>query len=183
MKESIENMKNHAIMCGVTRASIIDTSKIVFDETLVFNCQLNSCGHYGTNWMCPPGVGKYEDLVAKVMAFKTGLLYQYVYKLEDSFDFEGMVEGRNKYNEVSKKLYEIFDVHYKEYEILRLSGGACSLCEKCSYVDNEPCRFKELAVSSVEAHGMDVNRTLTNYDMPYNNGVATVSYVGLILFK
>lgn len=59
--------------------------------------------------------------------------------------------------------------------------GGCSLCTRCTYLDGLPCIQPERAVSSVEAYGIDVNRMLTAAGLKYNNGVSTVSYVGLIL--
>jgi hypothetical protein len=38
-------------------------------------------------------------------------------------------------------------------------------------------------MSSVEAQGLDINALVTSVDLAYINGVNTVSYVGMVLWK
>nr|WP_282433549.1 DUF2284 domain-containing protein [Desulfosporosinus metallidurans] len=64
-----------------------------------------------------------------------------------------------------------------------LNVGPCTFCSRCTFLDNEPCRFPEKALSSVEASGIDVMALEKSSGIPYYNGKNTVSYVGLILFN
>ena len=140
------------------------------------------CGKYGTNWMCPPGVGAFEDLKGRVLSFAGGVVYQTIHQLEDSFDFEGMKKGAALHDANFARIAEYL-AQSRDYELgLSLKAGACTVCEECAYVLNEPCRFPDKAVASLEACCIDVNGLLTAHGLAYNNGPNTVSYAGLFLF-
>lgn len=168
---------------GAAAAGVIKAADINFDEGFRFSCEQNYCGKYGTNWMCPPGVGAFEELKANVLSYKDGVVFQTVYQMEDSFDFEGMTNAADIHDEVFKKILNYIRSEITVPQMLALNAGPCKVCKDCTYPQGLPCRFPDKAVSSVEANGIDVNALVTLCGIPYNNGTATVSYVGLFLFK
>ena len=178
----MNNFVTEALALNATHASMISTSQINFSSELRDMCAQNSCGMYGTNWMCPPGIGPLDELIERVTQFKQGLLIQTVHQLEDSFDFEGMLNAKLVHTDVFKKILENMKATLDQKEILALNVGACDLCAKCTYPEGNKCRFPEKAISSVEAYGIDVVALVSSCGIPYNNGKDTVSYVGLILF-
>ena len=143
---------------------------------------MNNCGKYNTNWMCPPAIGAIEDGIAKVKQFHNGIIIQTITQLEDSFDFEGMQEASVRHDKVFRNIIEEIKTRYPNLHIFPLGVGGCDLCQKCAYLENLPCIQPEKALSSVEAFGINVNNLLTGAGLKYNNGTATVSFVGLILF-
>ena len=172
-----------AIECGASKAAIASTSNLVFSEELRNMCSQNLCGKYNTNWMCPPAVGSFRELTENVMKFQKGLLFQTICQLEDSFDFEGMAEGKAVHEKVFRKLYDRMKSKFDSDDLLPLNAGACEICSECTYLSGEKCRFPEKAVKSVEACGIDVNALVLSCGLSYNNGKDTVSYVGMILFR
>jgi len=124
--------------------------------------------------MCPPHIGGAEECIANVKRYSGGILVQSVIQLEDSFDFEGMIAGQKEHDRRMREL--------AKEDCLILGAGPCPLCNECGAVKGTPCPRPAEAVSSVEAHCIDVMRTLANVGLKYNNGESTVSYVGLILF-
>jgi predicted metal-binding protein len=66
---------------------------------------------------------------------------------------------------------------------LVLGAGGCPLCEECTAKVNQPCRFPDQAVTSLEAYGINVSTTAGKAGMKYINGANTVTYFGAILFK
>ena len=64
--------------------------------------------------------------------------------------------------------------------VLALGAGSCSICRKCSYPD-EPCRFPEKMISSMEAYGMVVNEVCSANGLPYNYGPTRMAYTGCFL--
>ena len=46
-----------------TNCAEIDVSRIVFDAGLRKSCEMNSCGAYGRNYMCPPFCGEIHELI------------------------------------------------------------------------------------------------------------------------
>lgn len=170
-----------AISLGADKAASVATTNITFSPEFKDLCAQNACGKYNTNWMCPPAIGSIEDGIEKVRGFQYGIVVQTITQLEDSFDFEGMQDAAIRHDKVFRNVIKAIKSNYPNLPFLALSVGGCSLCKECTYPENKPCRHPELALSSVEAFGIDVNRLLTTAGLKYNNGAATVSYVGLIV--
>ncbi|AET69582.1 putative metal-binding protein [Desulfosporosinus orientis DSM 765] len=168
---------------GVNQSAIIAVEDVKFDEDFRKQCEQNSCGSYNKNWMCPPGVGPINELKEKALKFKQGLLFQTVYALEDSFDYEGMQEGIKNHTEILRKVLDYIKSGRFFDEFLPLNVGPCTYCGRCAFLDSQECRFPEEAVSSVEAYGIDVMALEKSYGMSYNNGKNTISCVSLILFN
>ena len=167
---------------GVTRFGVVPVDKIVFNEAFRKACESNQCGKYGTNWACPPGVGKPDELVRRTRKFKKGLVIQTVWPLEDEFDFDGMMAGGEKHNALFRQAVARVAPALTSGETLALSAGACSVCETCTFPSGEPCRLPDQAMASLESYGIDVAHLLSLGGLSYTNGPNTVSYVGLILF-
>ncbi len=183
----MENLQNdlvkEALELNATHAAMVEVTKIPFNEDFRKLCEQNSCGSYNKNWMCPPAVGPISDLIKRVSGFKQGLLLQTVHQLEDSYDWEGMLEGQANHEKVFRKLLEHVEKRDIFSQILPLSAGPCMHCAKCAYLTGKECSFPDKAISSVEAYGIDVTALLKGCGIPYSNGQNTVSYVGLILLK
>jgi predicted metal-binding protein len=171
-----------ALDCGASKATVIDVEQVVLSEEVRNMCAANRCGLYGKCWVCPPDIGPIEETMAKVRRFSKGLWYQRYSDLEDSFDFEGMVEAKKEFVKVSQRLNERLGQLFKG-EYLHLGGGGCGLCETCAKATGEPCRFPEKALSSIEAYGVDVYNTTKSTDLKYINGQDTVTYFGMVLFE
>ena len=166
---------------GIGNWGVVPSKDFEFHKSLHDACSSNSCGRFSTNWACPPGVGAYEDLVARIQSFDQGLVIQSVWTISDSFDIEGMMESQEKHNAMLRSLIDDLYPVLGSDRKLTLSAGACSLCEKCTYLENEPCRMPEKAFGALEAHGVDVAALLNRCGLKYNNGPNTVSYVGVVL--
>ena len=65
-------------------------------------------------------------------------------------------------------------------DALCLGSGACWICENCAYP--EPCRFPELAVSSMEAYGLFVTQVCRDNHLNYYYGPKTITYTACVLF-
>lgn len=163
----------------ISQYKLIDSSDIPFSQAVVDMCKANRCGKYGTCWTCPPGVGALEELERKIKSYKTACVFTCKYDLEDSFDFEGMVEGQKSAKIVLRSIIDNLNADGEKFMALGCEG--CGLCEKCTYPD-APCRFPEKAVPSVEACGINVVELAKKSGINYNNGANTVTYFCVILF-
>ena len=159
---------------------IIDSSTIPFSQMVVDTCRTNACGKYGSCWTCPPGVGKLDELERKIKRYQKAVVFTAKYKLEDCFDFEGMRKGHTKTMLLLHSIVE--ELLAEGRDILALGCEACSLCEKCTYPE-EPCRFPQKAIPSVEACGINVVDLARETGITYNNGKNTVTYFCMILFE
>ena len=177
-----EELIRIALGSNASGAAILDTSVIQFHEDFRKACEKNFCRKYDTNWMGPPAVGSISELKIQATAFRKGLLFQTIHHLSSNFDIKGMLSAAGIHGKIFKELAGKIRSAYPSLTILPLSAGCCSVCERCAYLDKEPCRNPDQAVSSVEAYGMNVIALQKSAGLPYNNGKNSVTYVGLILF-
>lgn len=175
-------LRDSAISLGATHAEIIGTELVPLDPVFRSMCESNACGTYGRCWMCPPDVGDIEELMAQVREYDYAFVYQLVSELEDSFDFEGMIDARKNMSKltqtIAREFADIVPAHH-----LHLSVGGCGVCEVCAKVEGKPCLHPDLAVPSLEAYGVNVSRLAAAAGMKYINGQDTVTYFGALLFS
>ena len=118
--------------------------------------------------------------MAIIRKYKQALWYQTIGELEDSFDIEGMGEAKKKHIKLSYQLEEELKPLVGAH--LHLTCGGCGLCERCARVDDQPCRFPEKAMASLESYGVDVYQTTKSTSLKYINGQNTVTYFSALLF-
>jgi predicted metal-binding protein len=171
-----------ALEAKAANAAVLETSKIEFHEDFRKACEKNLCRKFDTNWMGPPAIGPISELKLRVRQFPHGLLFQSTHPLASNFDWNGMMEGAKVHDAIFREMMDKIRQKYPLEAVLPLNAGCCSVCEKCAYQDGEPCRHPDLAVSSVEAYGMNVIALQKIAGIPYYHGKTTVCYVGLILF-
>ena len=176
----MNNITEKIAKIGFDNCVRIKLSQIVFDTVFRKLCETNTCRKYGTNYMCPPLIGEAEDCIAKVKRYSGGWLLQSIVQLEDSFDFEGMTAGQKEHD---RRMRELAGLLRGSGDYLILGAGPCPQCAECGAASGKPCPRPADAISSVEAHRIDVNKTVTNAGLKYNNGEATVSYIGMLLLK
>ena len=153
---------------------------IPFSAEVTKACEQNLCGRYGKSWTCPPGVGDREMWEQRVKSYDRAVVFTCKYELEDSFDFEGMMEGQQHTKRI---LFEILDTLRADgVRFLALGCEGCALCEQCTYPD-APCRFPEKAVVSVEACGIHVAELAKKIGIRYHNGENTGTYFCIVLFE
>ena len=159
--------------------NVTTTDLIPFSPDVVAACRANACGKYGTCWTCPPGVGTLEEQIAQVRSYRQAAVFTCKVELEDCFDFEGMMEGQKRTMELLRGIRGQLTRDGIAHRVL--GCGACGICERCTYPE-QPCRFPELAIGSVEACGINVVDLAKRLGLNYNNGADTVTYFCLILF-
>jgi len=167
---------------GATKASVISVHEIKTDAAFREMCASNACGVYGKCWMCPPEIGEITELMAEIRTYDFALVYQLIGTLEDSFDFEGMQEAGDKMNTLSQELRRTCAERGLK-DPLHLGAGGCRVCPVCAKRTDEPCRFPDLAMSSLEAYGINVSLLAASANMKYINGQNTVTYFGAVFFR
>jgi len=167
---------------GATKAEQIPVEKLVFQPELRNYCEQNACGRYGKNYTCPPFIGEADVLINKIKGFSVAVIFQNIYELEDSFDFEGMMEGQQKHNEMTQAIAQRVYAERGREGALTLAAGGCTLCERCGALDGTPCRNEAEALASLEAYCINVSRIEEVTGMKYVNGKDTVTYFSGIFF-
>lgn len=143
-------------------------------------CEKNACGGYGTSWACPPATGTIAQCRERVAKYDKMLLFAQTYRLEDSFDYEGMIAGAHAFKELMDRFKQKLDKVMSGY--LLLGNEGCHRCSPCTYPD-APCRFPELLYHPLEGYGFIVSELSKEAGIRYNNGPDTVTYFGALLFN
>lgn len=164
---------------GFSKAGTLEVSCLEFKDEVRAMCEANRCGAYNKSWSCPPGCGTIEECSARAKEYQKAVVVEYIGTLEDSFDIEGMEAASSKYKEL---FGEMTNILRGDYDLFAMGAGSCTICEKCTYPDS-PCRFPEKVNPSMEACGLLVSDVCKSCDIPYINGVNTVTYIGCFLFK
>ena len=168
-----------ALPCPIHESADVPTERVVFSPDVRAACERNLCGRYGTCWVCPPGVGALEELRERYRRYAHAFVYTTKHQLEDSFDLEGMGEGKRRHEALDRFLFRELTGAGADF---RLAGtGGCSLCPSCTYPD-APCRHPDLALPmpSLEALGVDVVALSRACGIRYNNGPDTVTYFSAV---
>ena len=175
----LERIRQMALDSGMYQAEYLNADQIKCYPEVRKTCEGNGCGNYNKTWTCPPGVGTLEECEAKLRRFDKMLLFSKKYELEDSFDIEGMGEALLDF----KQVVAVFDGKIRPVldEFILLSNEGCDRCAKCTYPD-EPCRFPELVHHSI-SYGLYVAELAKTAGVNYNNGPATVTYLGGLMVK
>lgn len=176
-----EEIMVYARQAGAACTADIALTEIVFDEKLRKNCEMNTCGNFKRNWMCPPYCGEITDCIARARQYTRGIVIQYIGELEDSYDFEGMMAAAEQFQKIF--LQTVRYTRTLGWDIYPLSAGGCRNCEKCAVIDQKTCRHPKDAFPSLESHGIFVSELAQKSGMNYINGQNTVTYFGAILYR
>ena len=168
-----EALKKMAEDCGFTAWAELDVSTIQLKPEVRDMCAVNTCGMYDKRWSCPPGCGTLEACGERIKGRTMGILVQTIGDIEDSFDFEAMMEieaeHRGHFQEMHNALLEA------GVDVLAIGTGCCTVCRECTY-PNAPCRFPKKLVASMEAYGMVVNEVCKANGLAYNYGPEKMAY-------
>jgi len=177
---NIDNVIEEAMEAGFSYATELKIETLQFLPEVREMCSADRCHKYNKCWICPPACGTLEGCAAKASNFVRGIIVQSVGEVEDSFDFESMQALAGQHNENFEKLVQNLRKNFPN--LLAMGAGGCSICDKCAYPD-EPCRFPERAIPSMEASGLWVSDICKKNNIPYNYGAGHMAYTSCILIE
>ncbi|MEW9097288.1 MAG: DUF2284 domain-containing protein [Clostridiaceae bacterium] len=180
-KLNLEIIIEDILNFGAKYAKTFNTEELEFSNKFREYCEENRCGNYGTNWMCPPGVGDIEKLKLEVMRFGKGIVYQTVYPVKNIKDRNETDKIRDMHNDFTRRLNEHLRDKYKISNILPMGAGPCKICPSCAYLKEEKCYFPQKAISSAEAYGINLGTLLTSCGLKFNYSDDSLAYVGIFL--
>lgn len=165
---------------GFSHWGALNTAALRFRQEVRDMCAAGRCRAYGKCWTCPPYCGTPEDFTARVSGYGRGVLVQTTGVLEDDFDLEGMTAAealhRERFRKFVRRVREVYPACFP------MGAGACTLCDECTCPD-APCRFPELAVSSMEACGLVVSDVCRDSGLGYYYGPGTITYTACVLIR
>ena len=155
--------------------ALLSVSKLVFSPQLLDYCKSNVCGNYNKSWTCPPVCESMEEQRKKILSFQNVFVFTTKHKLEDSFDYEGMIRGM--------ELHALLTIEFKKRsnDAPVYGAGSCPVCDFCAFPS--PCPFPEKKIGSIEAAGINVTELSKAAGIAYNNGPDTVTYFSMALMN
>ena len=172
----IEQAKHY----GFDEAAYLNVSSINLYDEVRNMCEENKCRQYNTNWSCPPGCGDLEEGRQKLANYSMGVIVQTVGEIEDSLDYESMMDIEKKHKKHFYYFYKIIKETYKD--ALAFGSGCCTVCSKCTY-PKDKCRFPKQCVSSMEAYGMLVSEICKLNNIKYYYGLNKIAYTSCFVIK
>ncbi len=175
---------------------------IIFDPKVQSYCNNSNyqCPNYGHSWTCPPEAPYLEEEVSHYKKFF--LIYyefnlkEYVERIKLEFPKRSEEKIRNSFyrkdivrDYLGKEVNTFLQNYGNSYnEKLILWDGYCRICFKegknCTYDDGIPCRYPDKKRFSMEAVGIDVDKTVKSVDIEIEWPPVNFAYrFGLICFK
>lgn len=195
LEQAIAMVRKIAEGIGFDTIGQVATDALVTRPEVRDMCAANTCRHYDRNWCCPPACGPISEYQEQINARSVAVLVQTVGQMEDSFDFETMMETAETHDErFTQLLFSVRDAFAGEPKTdagpavssasgispFFLGAGTCTICPTCAYPD-EPCRFPDRSFVSMEAGGLVVSEVCTAAGIPYNHGQNTIAYTGCVM--
>lgn len=175
----ISQMVQEMLDFGFSEAAELPVDDLKFLDEVRDMCKANRCGVYAKNWACPPACGTVAECEARVRQYRQGILVQYVGKLEDSFDYEGMQAAAARFRDLF--MAKAAELKQRFPGMLALGSGHCGICKSCGYPD-EPCRFPDQMYTPPEGYGLMLSAVCKSCGIPYIHGANTVTYIGCFFF-
>ena len=173
-----EQLSEMAKYYGFSAWAPLNPSSINLKSEVRDMCADNTCGQFGKRWSCPPGCGSLKDMTERLNQHTFGILVQTVGDVEDAFDFETMIEIEKTHKERFSGMYAA--LRERSENVLAIGSGCCTTCSVCTYPD-EPCRFPDKMVASMEAYGMLVLEVCKTNHLQYYYGSEKIAYTSCFL--
>lgn len=157
----------------------IDPATLEFSERIRYICR-TECPMYDKTWACPPAVGEVSQCQGKCKAYQNCLMIGTIVEVRDIADIDETLATRPDHEAVTNAVRELFRQQGVEPYIL--STEACSICDRCAWLDGQPCRYPDRMHPCVESHGINLIPTLEENGLEFQFGENVVTWYSLLFF-
>ena len=158
----------------------IDPQSLDFTERVRYICK-EECPMYGKTWACPPGVGTVPECKEKCLTYNSCLLIGTITEVIGEPSMEQSLSTRPEHEALTNQVREFFREQGVEPYIL--STEACNVCQRCAYLDGQPCRLPERMHPCLESHGINIIPTLEENGLDFQYGNNIVTWYSLLFFN
>ena len=155
----------------------VDPQTLEFSDRIRWICE-HECPMYGKTWACPPGVGSVESCRAKCLGYESCLMIATVTEVADLADLAETLDTRSCHESITNEVREIFREMGLEPYIL--STEACAVCDRCAWLDGQPCRYPERMHPCLESHGINLMPTLEGLGLDFQYGGNVVTWYSML---
>ena len=158
---------------------LFSPEELEFNDRIRWICQ-NECPMYGKTWACPPGVGEVEQCRCRCLSHGKCLMIATMAEVSDISSLEETLATRPEHEAITDQVRDIFREEGIDPYIL--STEACSICDRCAYLDGLPCRHPEKMYPCVESHGINVVPVMEQAGLEFQFGENVVTWISLLFF-
>jgi predicted metal-binding protein len=169
---------------GFYQTCLILAQDICIDERVRMQCQVNTCGNYRNNLMCPPFLPSLAENRLLINRYNFAFLLQ----LQQSIPSTHQDETRDYFSKAAIQLYEmLISLERKAFSsgfplALALGAGECKLCEDCVVKDGaKQCRKPGSSRPSMEGMGINVLQTFQRAGLAMDFIEGELTIAGLLL--
>jgi len=157
----------------------IDPKKLAFSDRIRYICGAE-CPMHNKTWACPPAVGSVSHCKAKCLQHKNCLMIGTITEVNDITDIAETLSTRPAHEEITNMVRDMFREQGVEPYIL--STEACAICDRCAWLDGQPCRHPDRMHPCVESHGINLIPTLEENGLEFQYGENIVTWYSLLFF-
>ena len=158
----------------------IDPGELEFTQRVRMICGME-CPMHGKTWACPPAVGSVEECQERCLKYGDCLMISTITEVSDIANVEEALATRGDHEDITNEIAEL--MRQQGVEPYILSTEACAICERCAWLDGQPCRYPERMHPCVESHGINVIPAMESLGVPFISGENVVTWVSLLFFS
>ena len=157
----------------------ITPQDLEFSDRIRWICE-HECPMYGKTWACPPGVGSVANCEQKCKKYQNCLMISTITEVSDISNIDETLATRPEHEKVTNQVRDL--MREQNVEPYVLSTEACTICERCAWLDGLPCRYPDRMHPCVESHGINLVPVLEENGMEFQFGSNVVTWVSLLLY-
>ena len=158
----------------------IDPRGLEFSQRIRHICRAE-CPMYGTTWACPPAVGEVDACQAKCLSYQNCLLIGTITETDNIANIEATLATRPEHEHLTNEIRDLFRQQGVEPYIL--STEACAACDRCAYLDGQPCRHPDRMHPCLESHGINIIPALEENGLEFQFGSNMITWYSLLFFN
>ena len=157
----------------------IDPKSLEFSDRIRWICE-NECPMCNKTWACPPAVGTVASCKEKCRGYENCLMIATITEGEDIANREETLDTRPDQEAITNDVVAMMAEQGVNPYVL--STEACAICERCAWLDGQPCRHPEKMHPCVESHGINLIPTLEENGIEFQFGCNVVTWVSLLFY-
>ena len=176
----LEKLENQLAELPLLGYFFIDPKGLEFSDRIRWICE-NECPMYGKTWACPPAVGGVNRCREKCLSYENCLMIATITEVYDITDIQETLATRPEHEMITNQVLDMLREEGADPYVL--STEACTVCERCAYLEGQPCRLPGKMHPCVESHGINLIPTLEENGIEFQFGANVVTWVSLLFYN
>ena len=157
----------------------IDPNSLEFSDRIRWICE-HECPMCDRTWACPPAVGPVENCRKKCLSYENCLMIATIVEVADIANINETLATRPEHEAITNEVRDL--MRQQGVDPYVLSTEACVECDRCAWLDGQPCRHPDRMHPCVESHGINLIPTLEENGIEFQFGANVVTWVSLLFY-